>query len=134
MNYKLIRQPSTTTGTFGTIYRSDGSILCHTVERPWENNEPLVSCIPNGNFYRCTSWISPSKGHVWRIQDVPDRSDILIHAGNTYLDSEGCLICGDSFGTVHNLPAVLNSVATLDKLRAELPDMFFLTITDDSNA
>jgi len=130
MMYYLIRQPSTPQGTFGTIYKADKSVLCRTVERPWEDNQHLISCIPEG-VYTCKSYKSPTKGDVWMVQNVPNRSDIEIHAANVYTDLEGCIGVGDSFGVIGNTAAVLNSQATLAMLRETLPPMFLLTISSD---
>jgi len=52
----------------------------------------------------------------------------LVHNANDIDDLEGCIAVGSSFGTVNNLPAVINSVATLDMLNQKLPDEFDLTI------
>lgn len=113
-------------GTFGVLIDKDIP-LCLTLEDPDNGNQKNISCIPTG-VYSCSRVQSPSKGDVWEIKDVPDRTHILIHVGNTIMDTEGCVLVGESFGTVHNLPAILNSTKTMKKLKTLLPDEFLLII------
>lgn len=69
------------------------------VERPWKNNLPNISCIPEGE-YRCIRVASPKFGDTFKILDVRGRENCLFHWGNLSTDSEGCIIVGESFGTV----------------------------------
>ena len=125
--YVLIRQPSTSGGTLGEILDPSGAHLCYTCERPWLDNAAEVSCIPAG-VYTCVPHDSPKHPDTWELQDVPERTEILLHNGNTEKDSEGCIIVGSEQGTLGGLPAVLNSVATLNKLRQVLPDEFTIEV------
>ena len=109
------------------MYSDDGSQLCFTMERPWLNNDPKVSCIPTGT-YSCIRHNSPSHPNTWEVTGVPDRSEILIHNGNIDTQSEGCILVGDSIGELNGQTAVRNSVATLAMLNTVLPDNFTLTI------
>ena len=127
MNCILTRQPSTPQGTFGTLTDADSNILCVTCEQPWNDNKVGASCIPAGT-YQCIPHDSPAHPNTWEIAGVPGRSAILIHNGNTDTQSEGCILVGDSFGTINGMSAVLNSIATLDKLRGILPDNFTIII------
>ena len=53
----------------------------YTIERPWLDNAPNVSCIPEGAYD--TGWRdSPRFGETWHIKEVQDRTYILIHAAN----------------------------------------------------
>jgi len=63
------------------------------MERPWLDNLKAKSCIPAGTYY-CEKVNSPKFGKVYGLKDVPDRSHILIHAGNTPKDSIGCILLG----------------------------------------
>ena len=66
--------------------------LCHVLERPWLDNMQNVSCIPPGAYE-----IEPHVYHghpVWKLIDVPGRYGILIHAGNTVNDTQGCILPG----------------------------------------
>ena len=64
-----------------------------TLELPWLNNERRKSCIPLGN-YKCKKHISPKFGRTLWVQDVPNRSEILIHSGNYHTQILGCILVG----------------------------------------
>jgi hypothetical protein len=48
---------------------------------------------------------------VYQVCDVPDRSHILIHAGNTNEDTHGCILLGLMYGTLGTETAVISSRA-----------------------
>lgn len=123
----LQRTSSDSSGTFGQLSDEIGRMLCFTVELPWLDNHPQTSCIPNGT-YNVINYDSPKHGSVWQIMNVPNRSNIEIHAANTIRDLLGCVGTGDSMGTVDGLPAVMNSVKTLAYLKIVLPEVFKLVI------
>ena len=80
-------------GTLGVLLASVGHF--HTVEKPWEDNTPFKSCIPEGEYPM--NWErSPKFGMCWHVKDVPNRTHILIHAGNTARDVVGCVAVGRS--------------------------------------
>lgn len=100
MQIKLKRHNEDEFGTHGQFTTDFGEILCQTVEQPWRDNHPYiegeidqVSCIPPGN-YKCTPYNSPHHPDCWKINDVPGRTDVLIHTGNTEADTKGCVIVG----------------------------------------
>ena len=114
-------------GTFGVlIYK--GQPLCVTVEPEWRNNQIGVSSIPEGIYQ-----VAPHNGtkykNVWKLKDVPNRSAILIHAGNTEDSTQGCIIVGSMFGNLNGKYAVLRSGEALNKLREILPGKFTLKVT-----
>lgn len=116
-------------GQPGVLLKPDNqTILCHTMELPWDGNMPSVSCIPVG-LYRCQRHNSLDHPRTWQLMDVPGRTGILIHNGNTVEDSLGCIIVGMTAGELDGEPAVLSSVPALDMLRGVLPDNFFLQIS-----
>lgn len=122
----LTRAPSSDKGTFGILCL--GNIpLCVTCEDPWNDNKPNISCIPAGH-YQCTKFNGARFSDVWEILNVPKRSAILIHNGNTIADTHGCVLVGSSFGALDGMPGVMDSVKTLTMLRHVLPDMFDLII------
>jgi len=132
-NYTLVREASSNKGTLGEILNPDGSHLCYTCERPWLNNISDRSCIPAGT-YGCVPHNSDEHPDTWELQNVPGRSSILIHNGNTENDSLGCIIVGATQGTLNGFPAVLNSNVTLAMLRQTLPSSFILTIAGPNPA
>jgi len=78
--------------TIGTL-SNDKKVLCHTLENPWRDNEPMVSCIPEGT-YSCVPYSSEKYKDVWHVINVKDRSYILFHAGNFEKDTKGCILVG----------------------------------------
>jgi hypothetical protein len=108
----LTRRECTDTYT-GGIIKDDGTHICYTLELPWKDNEPCVSCIPEG-IYQCVwqRWRLPMR---IEIQDVPERSLIQIHSGNYLGDTEGCILPGLERG---NKYIVLRSGAAMDAIYA----------------
>lgn len=124
---KIVRQPSEDSGTLGAWYDDQGNKLCYTIELPWHNNHPQLSCIPTGT-YEFAAYVSPKHGTVWMAHNVPDRSFIEIHPANLASELLGCIGVGDTIGTIDGQPAVLNSRNTFKMLESRLPDDFMLTI------
>lgn len=117
------------TQTLGELYVvEDNKILftTKTLELPYKDNKRKDSCIPEGE-YKVTK--RKTKHSVFKyehllINDVPNRDYILIHAGNTYKQIEGCILVGNSFKDINgdNLDDVLNSLNTLKELLTYVPD------------
>ena len=81
----LKRIASRPDGTFGVLLAEDVPFAL-TLERPWRDNRRGESCIPTGR-YLCTRVNSPKFGMTWHVRNVPDRSEILFHAGNTFVQT-----------------------------------------------
>jgi hypothetical protein len=117
---------------FGTYGRLTGDgFSCLTCERPWQGNEPFVSCIPEGTY--------PLKPSVWRpgkvnletleVCEVPNRSLIKIHTGNWPDDVEGCILVGAHFMGHHEYKlGISSSKATFDRIWPALQDADRITI------
>jgi hypothetical protein len=116
-------------GTVGYLYR--GRIpVCYTLELPWRDNAPGISCIPPGSYrgeyeregtevdteapYQVRHLERSASGKyldVYHVIDVPGRSGILIHRGNFAGDRTlgmrsdvlGCILPGRRIG---RLPVV----------------------------
>jgi len=92
----------------------------YTIERPWLDNAANVSCIPEGNYD--VAWrTSPRFGETYHIQDVEDRTYILIHAANFPKDVQGCIGLGT--GLMGDRVAVSNSrkaVARFEELTRDI--------------
>ena len=103
MKATLYRFADTPFGTFGYLDLEDGA--SGVVERfaiaedDWLDNALAISCIPAGS-YVCRRRQSPKFGDTFRIENVPGRSQILFHAGNTEEDTMGCLLVGSAFGAL----------------------------------
>jgi hypothetical protein len=116
-------------GTFG-IMTVNNQQLCVTCEDPWNGNKNNISCIPEG-AYKVLRRESPKYKHHWHVQDVPSRSLILIHNGNTTNDTEGCILVGESLATSQlGKQAITSSLKTMARLRKTLPDTFTLIISN----
>lgn len=62
---------------------------CYNLERPWLDNKPFVSCIPEGEYVVCAD---KTGKHQWfRFKDVKGRSHIEIHPASKVSELEGCL-------------------------------------------
>lgn len=100
------------------------STVFHTIERPWLDNKPRVSCIPPGTYkFAPHGWeknSTASKTRVWELLDVPDRTGILIHVGNTSKDVIGCIAVGLSTGFIEGHPACLQSKQAIEMLREHI--------------
>lgn len=59
----------------------EGTELCKTIELPWKDNQPRVSCIPEGKYRLRRRHTARFKAH-FEVMDVKDRKYILFHAGN----------------------------------------------------
>lgn len=121
----LTRLVSSRRGTLGVLHDKD---FCYsvTLEDPWRNNKVGESCIPEG-VYLVTPHSGTKYKNVWIVNDVPGRSAILIHWGNTENDTQGCILAGMSF--VPDQVAITQSRKAVDNLRIVLPKRFLLNVT-----
>ena len=92
----LVRGSETPFGTFGFLLTDKGHPLILTLENPWRNNEPFVSCIPVGS-YALNRHLSHKFGETFIIEGVPERSHILVQRGNQHTDTSGCILTGEEF-------------------------------------
>ena len=77
-------------GTNGELYHN-GNLICYTIELPWLNNEPSVSCIPEGR-YELEKYFSAHLGNHLHLKAVAGRSLIMIHAANDAVkELNGCI-------------------------------------------
>lgn len=103
----LIRVGSSSRGTFGVL-RLGAVPFCLTLERPWADNQQNVSCIPNGR-YRCVRLRSPKFGWTFEVTNVPNRTHVLFHSGNTIEDTHGCILVGEEFSGTWEKPMLASS-------------------------
>ena len=71
-----------------------------TIELPWLNNKPNISCIPPGT-YKARKIYSTTFGWCIQILNVPNRTNILLHFGNFYTNTKGCILTGNSFAHIN---------------------------------
>lgn len=93
----------------------------YTIERPYLDNKPFISCIPDGE-YIIKPCKSPKFGTTYYVESMDEvngipvvgyqvgsRTHILFHKGNTINDSTGCIILGRECGVIEGKRAVLDS-------------------------
>lgn len=142
MKVKIIRFKKGYKATLGELYIND-EFFCFTLEREWLDNKRCVSCIPAGE-YSCKPYSSPKiKGvikykNVTQVTNVPNRSKVLVHAGNYYLDTLGCILVGDSYkekvkARGEDTAAVYKSKKTLKRFFDKVGREFELEIIDNIN-
>ncbi|WP_340152415.1 DUF5675 family protein [uncultured Marivirga sp.] len=89
MSFELIRNYRSS-GTNGSL-RYGSEKICHTIELPWKENQPFISCIPEGK-YLLEKRITHERGFHLILKSVPGRSWILIHPANdARTELEGCI-------------------------------------------
>jgi hypothetical protein len=75
----------------------DGIPFCFTVERPWLNNAPNISCIPAASYpvkWVMTQTAGNRNGRGLGVENVPERNLIRIHVANTADEVKGCIGLG----------------------------------------
>lgn len=107
MDVSLVRVGQSESGTYG-ILRYEGIPFAVTLEQPWRYNEPNVSCIPTGR-YTCRRLRSPKFGDTFQVTNVPNRTDILFHKGNTVEDTHGCILIAEEFSGTFDKPMIVSS-------------------------
>jgi len=106
-NFGILRVANTQHGTFGS-YLYEGIPFAVTLEPPWKDNQPDISCIPAGK-YIAELVDSPKYGRVYEITNVPGRTHVLNHWGNKLQNTLGCVLIAEKFGVLDGEPAVLTS-------------------------
>ena len=100
-----------------------GAPLCVTLERNWCENAVGKSCIPVGK-YQVVPYSGVRFKRCFAVKSVPRRSGILIHAGNTLVDTSGCILVGQGLSDY----GIVQSRAALDELFRRFPDGFDLEV------
>jgi hypothetical protein len=101
-----------------TIHRWD------SLEPPWLNNQRRISCIPTG-YYKARKHNSPRFGSSLWLQDVPNRSEILVHKLNYYQDTLGCIGIGRTLKDLNHdgKKDITDSAKSIKELMAYLKDI-----------
>ena len=131
----LLRLHSDADGTFGLLSVPGVDRPLFTIERPWANNAPSISCIPTGR-YRCGWTYSPRfRRRMYLVEGVPGRSGIRWHGGNTRADTHGCICPGRkiAYFAKPGLWGVVNSRSSLLRMERALERKAFVVVIDDLN-
>lgn len=115
-------------GVWGKLYGLESWLF--TMEREWENNQPYISCIPEG-LYMCKRHNSPAHGETFILLNTEPRTHILFHVGNKPKDFKGCIGVGFKAAIVENEPFIVDSRNAFKYFMNELNglDHFGLVIT-----
>lgn len=133
---KLLRVTEDPTKPQRGVLLVGGEPIIVTLELPWRDNEPKLSCIPTGVYTCKRDTNRKTTGGLripvtYEVAGVPNRNGILFHVGNTTKDTHGCIITGSSFGYISDEPAVLDSKLAFNKWLNIMDDVptFELTVS-----
>lgn len=99
-------------GTLGEI----PELGLYILERPWQNNMPFESCIPEGTYEMGIDQEGKYTGYP-ELQNVPNRTEIIVHVANHVSQLAGCLAPGLGYVFNNGAPAVTSSADALEKFR-----------------
>lgn len=119
-------------GTFGELFIDDEH-FCYTVESPWKDNKPFVSCVPDGQ-YALAPFNSPKYSFTYQLVNSQlnvyaqkahckrdsDRYACEFHVANYPDNVKGCIGVGEDLGAHCDKWMVTNSLVTMNKLRSVL--------------
>lgn len=108
MNLNLKRLPPSLLATLGEM-SIDSVFECYTLERPDVQ-------IPLGEYTIEMTYSPRFKRLLPLLEEVPDRTNIRIHAGNWPRDTEGCILVGLQRG----VDSIFQSQMALDPLIVQI--------------
>lgn len=136
MELTLKRVIANDDGVFGVMCYGDKPLWL-TLEEEDKGNAKGISCIPAGS-YLCQQITRPSGQVTYEVTNVPSRSAILIHPGNTEKDTEGCILLGKKLDYItaqdddtkqdENQMAVLDSTAAFKEFMEIMKDRQTFTL------
>jgi hypothetical protein len=130
-------------GTFGVVMLGE-RFMGYSLELPWRDNAPNVSCIPAGEYEVERRYSPAFKRTTYHLLNVQGRSYILIHPANFAGDVEkgwqshlqGCITLGIEMGSAPNKfgnrqKCVFQSLRAVTKLENALDRELFKLIIKD---
>ena len=135
MKIQIVRKKYEDVQTLGegvVVEKNEVLFSFKTLELPWLDNQRKISCIPKG-YYLVKKRYSKKYGHHFHITEVEGRTWILIHFGNYYRDTLGCILVGKTLADIDGdgYRDVTHSKQTMNRLNELLPNEFDLWITDN---
>lgn len=131
LTLRLERFHHSNRGTIGRI--RVGDFWLFTLEEPWNQNRRYESCIPLG-FYPIVPHVRPDGRSSILLKDVPHRTEILFHPGNTLRDTEGCILPGMEYEATSEVCRVFSSAEAMDILlrvvREQQPAILYVSLFD----
>lgn len=136
MRAKLIRLKQETKQTLSSLLFFDNDVnlklSVKALELPDKDNQRSISRISAGRY---TCKLRYSEKYQWHfiLENVPGRSYILIHFGNYYRDTRGCIIVGNSFTDIDGdgYRDVTSSKKTMKRILTIVSREFELIIIDE---
>ena len=127
---ELVRLEESEQGTFGVL-KVNKRVVCLTLEPKDMENQQDISSIP-AQQYICKKVDSPGFGRVFKVTNVPGRSNVLFHIGNTDKNTAGCILLGSTYGDLNGKRAVLGSGTAFKRFYKKLAgaEKFHLTIQE----
>lgn len=113
------------------VFNGDGLVeTVYTLELPDKGNKRRISCIPKGK-YKLKKHYSPKFGKCFWIQDVPGRSEILIHPANYTRQLLGCIAVGLNHADINNdneLDLISSKLAMAKILKFDINELEIIEI------
>lgn len=97
-----------------------------TLENP--QRKTLEDCLIPAGEYECEPYSGTKYKDVYKVLDVPGRTDILFHWGNWEKNTLGCILLGLGSGMMKGEPAVSNSKKAIEYFRGLIGDEKFKLI------
>jgi hypothetical protein len=103
MKLTLKREPPSDKSTIGQLWLNDiwECYILEDVDRFLEKGGIKIlgqTAIPRGEYEILLDWSDRFKCLMFRLVDVPQFTGIRIHAGNVSVNTEGCLLPGQTKG------------------------------------
>jgi len=126
----LKRVHTSSVGTFGVVLDGHhGEPFCVSLELPYKNNEPNISCIKSG-VYEGVRVKSPRFGDTFEVKgNLEGRTHILFHCGNSIEDSRGCFLLAENFAPENRVEQSRVAFNEFMEVTKET-DYFILQITE----
>ena len=118
-------------GRFYLFDDLDQVYSCVSLELPDKDNERQISRIPAGD-YEVKKRSSQKFGEHFHVTGVPGRDFILIHVGNFYKQTHGCILLGHKFTDVNQDGEldVVSSRMVMQSVLDKSPKTFNLKVID----
>lgn len=103
---------------------------CDTLERPWKNNQPNISCIPKGTYNVKWTFSPRFMRYTYEVQKVPNRVGVRFHKGNYFFDVEGCILLGKGYTDLNKdgQQDIINSTVTIKAFETFMGRKEFLLV------
>lgn len=128
---RLVQDEIETLGAFYFYDKEEELFASVVLELPNRKNQKSISRICGGE-YLCKKRWSKKYGWHYHVTNVEERTLILIHFGNYYTNTRGCILLGELFADINNdgVKDITNSKNTITKFMSIAPNEWKLTIND----